>query len=86
MVYFGMFIFERVSSITNCYFKTKSISYLFNRDLNRGCLVYTFSLRFLGSRFVINIRQQFRVRIFFRVRKIFRPQFFARFVAFSLIV
>ena len=26
----------------------------FNRDLNRGCLVYMFCLRFLGSTFLIN--------------------------------
>ena len=38
----------------------------FNRDLNRGCLVYIFSLRFSGSKFLINLRRQFRVRkIFF---------------------
>ena len=35
---------------------------LFNRDLNRGCLVYMFSLRFSGSKFLINLRRQFRVR------------------------
>ena len=29
---------------------------LFNHDLNRGCLVYTFSLRFSGSKFLINLR------------------------------
>ena len=34
----------------------------FNRDLNRGCLVYIFSLRFSGSKFLINLRRQFRVR------------------------
>ena len=46
---------------------------LFNRDLNRGCLVYMFSLRFSGSKFLINLRRQFRVR------KIFRTQAFAGF-------
>ena len=33
----------------------------FNRDLNRGCLVYMFSLRFSESKFLINLRRQFRV-------------------------
>ena len=50
-------------------------SYFFNRDLNRGCLVYMFSLRFSGSKFLINARRQFRVR------KIFRTQLFAGFEA-----
>ena len=60
-------------------------AWLFNRDLNRGCLVCMFSLRFSGSKFLINLRQQFYVRkIFFRVRKIFRTQFFAGFAVFSL--
>ena len=45
----------------------------FNRDLNRGCLVYIFSLRFSGSKFLINLRRQFGVR------KIFRTQVFAGF-------
>ena len=35
---------------------------LFNRNLNRGCLVYMFSLRFSGSKFLIKLRRQFRVR------------------------
>ena len=48
-----------------------------NFDLNRGCLVYMFSLRFSGSKFLINLRRQFRVR------KIFRNQGFAEFTAFS---
>ena len=34
----------------------------FNRDLNRGCLVYMFCLRFLGITFLINSGWQFRVR------------------------
>ena len=33
----------------------------FNRDLNRGFLVYMISLRFSGSKFLINLRRQFRV-------------------------
>ena len=37
----------------------------FNRSLNRGCLVHMFSLRFSGSKFLINLRRQFRVRKFF---------------------
>ena len=48
-------------------------SRLFNRDLNGGCLVYMFYLRFSGSKFLINLRRQFRVR------KIFRTQVFAGF-------
>ena len=48
----------------------------FNRDLNRGCLVYMFSLRFLGSKFRINLWRQFRVR------KIFRTQVFVGFAVF----
>ena len=38
---------------------------LFNRDLNRGCLVYMFSLRSSGSKFLINLRRQFRARKIF---------------------
>ena len=49
----------------------------FNDDLNRGCLVYVFSLRFSGSKFFINLGRQFRVR------KIFHVQVFATFLAFS---
>ena len=47
---------------------------------NRGCLVYIFSLRFSGSKFLINLRRQFRVR------KIFRTQGFAGFTVFSFCV
>ena len=50
-----------------------SVFSFFNRDLNRDCLVYMFSLRFSGSKFLINLRRQFRVR------KIFRTQLFAGF-------
>ena len=35
---------------------------IFNRDLNRDCLVYMFSLYFSGSKYLINLRRQFRVR------------------------
>ena len=38
---------------------------LLNRDLNRTCLIYMFSLRFSGSKFLINLRWQFRVRKIF---------------------
>ena len=41
---------------------------LFNRDLNRGCLVYMFSLRFFGGKFLINLWRQFRVRKIFRTQ------------------
>ena len=37
----------------------------FNRDLNRVCLVNMFSFRFSGSKFLINLRRQFRVRKIF---------------------
>ena len=47
----------------------------FNGYLNHGCLVYMFSLRFSGIKFLINLRRQFRVR------KIFRTQVFAGFAA-----
>ena len=40
-------------------------NHLFNRDLNRGCLVYMFSLHFSGSKFLTNLRRQFCVRKFF---------------------
>ena len=36
--------------------------FFFNRDLNRGWLAYMFSLRFSGSKFLINLLRQFRVR------------------------
>ena len=42
--------------------------HIFNRDLNRGCLVYMFSLRFSGSKFLIYLRRQFRVRKIFRTQ------------------
>ena len=35
---------------------------LFNRDLNRGCLLYMFPVRFSGSKLLVNLRWQFRVR------------------------
>ena len=51
--------------------------FFFNRDLNRGWLAYMFSLRFSGSKFLINLLRQFRVR------KIFRTQSFVGFTVFS---
>ena len=53
---------------------------LLNRDLNRTCLVYMFSFRFSGSKFLTNLRWQFRVR------KIFRAQGFAGFTVFLFCV
>ena len=38
---------------------------LFNRDLNCACLVYMFSLRFSGSKFLINLQRQLRARKIF---------------------
>ena len=49
---------------------------LFNRDLNRVCLIYMFSLRFSGSKFLINLRWQFCVRKnFFVYVKLFVHKF-----------
>ena len=59
---------------------SQSILIYFNRDLYRSCLVYMFSLRFSGSKFLINLRRQFRVR------KIFHTQVFAGFAVFSFCV
>ena len=47
-----------------------------NRDLNCGCLVYMFSLRFSGSKFLKKSWRQFQVR------KFFRTQVFAGFAVF----
>ena len=57
---------------------------VFNRDLNRSCLVYVFSLHFSVRKFLINLRRQFPVRKVFLVRKIFRTHVFARFAVFIL--
>ena len=51
-------------------------SCLFNRDLNRGCLVNMFSLRFSGSKFLIILRGQMHVC------RIFLAQVFAGFAVF----
>ena len=49
---------------------------LFSRDLNRSCLVFRNSLRFSGSKFLINLRRQFRVCKSFSCTKIFSTQVF----------
>ena len=50
----------------NQYIRIVIYTDLFNRYLNRGCLVYMFSLSFSGSKFLLNLRRQFRVgKIFF---------------------
>ena len=71
----AVFILLYVSQNTNTqdgyYFLLLLLLLLFfNRNLNRGCLVYIFSLLFSGSKFVINL--QFRVcKIFFVYVKFF---------------
>ena len=52
-----------------------------NRNLNRLCLVYMFSLRFSESKFLINLRRQFRVPKIFS-RRLLRTQVFAGFAVF----
>ena len=59
---------------------------LFNHNLNCGCLVYMFSLHYSGSKFLINLRWQFCVCKFFRVRKIFRTQVLVGFAIFPFCV
>ena len=62
------------SFISDQHARTQAINNrLFNRDLNRGCLVYMISLRFSGSKFLINLR------------KIFRTQGFAGFTSFHFV-
>ena len=58
----------------------------FNRDLNRGCLIYMLSLRFSGSKFLTNLRRQLRVRKIFVQVKFFAHKFFAGFTVFSFCV
>ena len=55
----------------------------FDHDLNRGCLVYMFSLRFSGSKFLINLRRQSCVRKF-SARQL-RTQVYAGFGVFSFV-
>ena len=57
--------------------KFKRLVFRIAIELNRVCLVYVF-FTFSGSKFLINLRRQFRVR------KIFRTQVFAGFAAFIL--
>ena len=55
--------FLQKSYVDHCNLLTSHyLLHLFNRDLYRGCLVYMFSLRFSGSKFLTNSRRQFRVR------------------------
>ena len=66
-----------------CFFtKYSRNKILLNRDLNRGCLVYMFSLRFPGSKFLMNLGGNFVHVKFFCVRKIFRTHGFAGFTVF----
>ena len=60
----GTGICHGVLRINNRLMNTKSVDFivfhwLFNRDLNHGCLVQMFSLCFSGSKFLINLRRQF---------------------------
>ena len=55
-------------------------------DLNCRWLVYMFSLRFSGSKFLITYGSDLVYVDFFRVRKIFRTQFFKGFAVFSFCV
>ena len=59
---------------------------LFNRDLNESCLVCMFSLRFSGSKSLINLPWQFRVHKIFSCMKIFLTQVFAGFPVISFCV
>ena len=65
---------------------SRHILNFFNRDLNRGCLVYMFSLRFSGSKILINLRRQFVYVKFFCERKISCTQIFAGFAVFSFCI
>ena len=53
---YDLFTWKRKCS-GGCYF----YMIFFNHDFNRGCLFYIFSFRFLGSKFLINLRRQFLV-------------------------
>ena len=57
--------------------------HLFSRDLNRGCLVYMFPLRFSESKCLINLRRQYRVRKIFSRRQL-RTQVYAGLQSFHL--
>ena len=53
----------KILYIKECLFVCTKI--LSQSRLNRGCLVYMFSLCFLGRKFLINLRRQFRMRKIF---------------------
>ena len=71
-----IFIAVSGKALMQCYNSTTFRLCLFNRDLNRGCLVIMFSLRFSGSKFLIILRRQMHVR------RIFLAQVFAGFAVF----
>ena len=50
-------------------------TWYFSITKNRGCLFYIYSLRFLGSKFLINLRRQFRVGKTFVYVEIFGYKF-----------
>ena len=52
-------------TVTFIYYSLRLIKITGYQDLNRGCLVYMFSLRFSGSKCLISLRRQFRVRNIF---------------------
>ena len=64
---FYVFTIENIFGSLKWFFIRKTLRWFlfFNRDLNRGCLVYMFTLRFSGSKFLINLQQQFRARKIF---------------------
>ena len=64
--------------------QSKHYMYIFNRDLSRGSLVYIFPLCFLGRKFLINLRRQFRVRKIFSQRQL-RAQGFGGFAVLFIL-
>ena len=66
---------DYIEQYVSCQIKS-TCNRFFNRYLSRGCLVYMFSVRFSGSKFLRNLQRQFPVR------KIFRAQVFAGFPVF----
>ena len=69
----------RGKPLMQCYNSATFRLCLFNRDLNRGCLVNMFSLHFSGSKFLIILRRQMHVR------RIFLAQVFAGFAVFLIL-
>ena len=60
------FFILKISRIQPSFTFRVTLNVLFlDRDFNRGCLFYMFSLRFSGSKFLINLRPQFCVRKIF---------------------